>query len=523
MTKWTRLSADFNMCERASWCNKMEAIIGGLQLLLRVEVLIYMIVGIVIGMILGALPGLGAMIGMSVLLPLTFSMDPVSAIVLLVCVFKGTTMGGAFTAILINVPGTPAAAAVTIEGYRLTQKGLSKKALHASILSASTGDFISDIILLVGAVSLAIVALKLGPAEIFWIVLFALILTAIFSGKSFWKGLLAMSFGLLLGHVGTDPMTSVQRLAIVPSLRLLKELDIVPVMLGIFAFSEIMLRMEESWRNKAGQKSELRSILGPGLTLADVKDSIKAFFIGTGIGTVFGMVPGLGSIAAAFSSYEITKNAYNGKSKSGKFGEGAIPGVVGPESANAAVSGANFLPVLVLGIPGSPTAALLLSCLMLQGFTVGPRMFVEQAPMLYAFFFAFLIANFFNFAFAHLLLKPISAMLRANPKIVFPVAMMLCFVGVYSLNYRIVDLGVMIVIGVIGYFMKKADIPTTPCAVAFVLASKAEQTFRQAVAIGDYPYLIQSIVSKIVILLTVAVIVWGVLQRRKSAKLRKDA
>ncbi len=500
----------------------MENIIAALHLLLRVEVFAVMAGGLVIGLLLGALPGLGSMIGMGILLPLTFGLEPVLAMILLVAVFKGSMLGGAFTGILINVPGTPSAAATAIDGYPLNLKGQSKRALQGAIYGSALGDLLSDIILIVGSISLAIIALKIGPSEIFWVVMFALILTAVFSGVSFWKGILSMSVGLLLGCIGLDPMTHVHRLAIVPSLHFLSELDVVAVMLGIFAFSEIFLRMEEAWKKEKGTSQEApRSILGPSMTFSDIKDSLKAFFIGTGVGTIFGMIPGLGSIAGSFTSYELTKNAYNGKCKSGKFGEGALPGVVASESANSAVSGANLLPVLVLGIPGSPTAALLLACLMMQGFNVGPRMFVEEAPMLYALFMAFIIANFFNIGLANLLIKPITKMLKASPKIVFPAAMMLCFAGVYSLNNRLIDLCVMVAIGVLAYLMRKSDIPIAPMAIAFVLAIKVEQCFRQTLAIGDYKLLVASPVSKGCILLIILGVVGGLIQRRKSRALEE--
>jgi len=501
----------------------LENLMVGFSLMLNIEVLVIMVVGLILGLVLGAIPGLGSVLGIGVLLPLTYAMSPLPALVLLVTIFKGAMLGGSFSSILINTPGTPCAAATALDGYPLCVKGQSRKALQAAIFSSCFGDLCSDIVLIVGSITLARVVLKFGPSELFWIIILSLVLTAGLAGKSLWRGLMSMSIGLLLGAVGLDPLVNVPRLGVISMLGKLEGLDMVSVLLGAFALSEIFVNVVSLREEKNIKTEKVKDFYGPPLSLLEIKDSIKAFIIGTITGTIVGIIPGMGATAASFFAYSTAKQTYGGKSKTGKFGEGALPGVVSAESANSAVSGANLLPLLTLGIPGSATAAMILGAFMLQGITPGPGIFDNQGPLIYALFVTFIFANLFNLGLAYLFVKPISKLLRLNLKVTFPVVMIICLASVYSINKRLIDLGVMVAIGLLAYFMRKIKMPIAPLVISFILSKMAERYFRQSLAIaGDYSIFIGSTINKVVIFLILIIIIKIANQRIEEKKGRVE-
>jgi len=505
-------------------------LIGALQsafsLLANLEVLVIMMIGIPIGITLGAIPGIGGMIGVGVLLPLTFGMDPVPAIVLLVSIYKGAILGGAFSAILINTPGEAASAATCFDGHPLANKGQSRRALQAAIFGSAFADLISDIVLIVGAFALASVAIKFGPSQKFWIVVFSLLMTGSLTGTNAWKGLLSISIGLFIGAIGLDPLQGTPRLGIiVPQIGRIEGLELVAVLLGAFALSEIFINVEKLRRNKINNVvNPGTQVVGPPLTWADVKESLKAFFIGTGYGTMTGMIPGIGTSAASFLSYALAKQWYGGKSKGVKFGEGALPGVVASEAGNNAVSGANLIPLLTLGIPGSAIAALLLGALMLQGITPGPMIFIDHGPIIYAIFILMILANFSNIFFGHILIKPLTRVLKGNPSIVFPIVLLICFTGVYSINNRLMDVGVMVVIGVFSYLLRKVGVPVAPMVIAFVLTRMLEQNFRLSLILsrGDFAIFYDSPINKVLIAICVIASILVFVQRARAKRALED-
>lgn len=504
----------------------MDLIKEAIILATSFETILCLIIGIVVGQILGAIPGLGAPIGIGVLLPLTFQLDPVAAMMLLVGVYKGSLLGGSMSAILLNTPGTASAAATVIDGYPMGQKGLGRKALQGSIYASGFADLFSDFILLVGAVSLAGVALYFGPSEIFWVIVISLILTATLAGDSIPKGFLAIGIGLLIGSVGMDPIVSTARFGIVPVLGRLDGLDMVAVLLGIFALPEVVKNAKPSPKeylagsddNLTTDEIGMTSIYGPKLNKKDVKGSMKAFWIGAVTGTVTGIMPGLGSSAAAFLSYGFTKQAYGGKTEEGKFGEGVLPGVVAAEAGNSAVSGANMLPMFLLGIPGSAIAAMFLASLMMHGITPGPGIFNKHGAIIYAMFFAMIIGNFINMICGNLLVKPMIWILKKDPKIIYPIVLLLCLSGIYSVNNRMLDVGVSIAIGVIVYFMQLGKIPIAPMALAFVLGGPLETGLRRSLQTtgGSFDIFFGSTINKVLIIVCIVAIVILIRQRRRE-------
>jgi len=498
----------------------LENLIGGFSNLLNIEMLATIVVGLSLGVFLGAIPGLGAVIGVGVLLPVTYTMSASTAIVLLITIFKGAMVGGSFSSILINTPGTAAAAATTFDGYPLCMKGHSKKALQAAICGSVFADLISTIILITGSAFLARATLKFGPTELFWVIAFSLILTAGLAGKSIWKGLIAMGIGLLFGTIGLDPVVNLPRLGVIPILGKLEGLDMVAFMLGAFAISEIFINIENLKKGKNITNKKFHEIYGPSISLSEVIESIKAFIIGTIMGTIIGIIPGMGATAATFLSYGTAKQLYNGKSKGVKFGEGVVPGVVVAESANNASAGSSTLPLLTLGIPGSSIAAMIGAAFMLHGITPGPGIFVNHGPVVYSIFAAFLFANPILLILSILLLKPITKVLRSNLNMTFPVVMIICFAGVYSINQRITDLGVMVFIGVLAYIMKKIEMPIPPMVISFILSINIERYFRQSLAMsgGNYDIFFSSTICKILCLLTLILIPLVITQSIKEKR-----
>jgi putative tricarboxylic transport membrane protein len=494
----------------------------------NVYTLLLMCAGILLGIIAGAIPGLGSVLVMGITLPLTYNMSASNAILFLVAIFKGATMGGSFSSVLLNVPGTASAAATAFDGFPLAAKGQSRKALHASIFGSGLGDLLSDVVLIFGVATLARAALKLGSPEKFLILLLALTLAAMLVGKNPFKGIISICLGLLLGTVGLDSTTGLPRLGVIPVLGKLEGLDSTAILVGLLALSEIIAGVSSIRKESlSGKTKKPMEILGEGLTLRDCRESTKAFFSGTIIGTVFGILPGLGSSAAAFASYAFNKLAYGGKTKSGvKFGEGAVPGVIACESANSAVSGANLIPLLTLGIPGDAAAALLLAAFMIHGIAPGPGIVTQQAGIIYTIFAGFIVANLLNIALGLLVSRPIALILRSKLSIVYPIVTIICLAGIYSINGRMMDVGIFIAMGALGYILKKCDIPLAPAAIGFILARNLEQYFRQSMSVsqGSLSIFWGSTACKVILAILAAFIVWIIVSTiRNKRKSQKEA
>jgi len=504
----------------------LESILGAASMAFSLNVLIAVIAGITLGITLGATPGLGSMIGIGVCLPLTFGMSPIVAISFITAIYKGSLYGGSISAILINTPGTSAAAATCFDGYPLNKKGQSRKALQAALYASFAGNMFSTTALVVGSIILARIAMKFGPPEMFWVIVFALIMTGSLAGKSVSKGMLALSLGLLFGCVGLDPIISVPRFDLIADIGKLERIDMVAFLLGAFALSEIFIRAEESRANGKTkvQNQENVNIYGPPINFADIKESIKAWLTGSIFGTIVGIIPGMGATAGALISYGASNQLYAGQSKGVKFGEGAIPGVVAAESGNNAVDGSNLLPLFTLGVPGSAEAALLLAALLMHGISPGPTIFQDHGVIIYGCFIAFFIANFAMLVLGNLFIKPLTRVLKGDPSIVFPVVMIICFVGVFGLNHRMTDIGIMIVIGILAYFMRKVSIPIAPMVIAFVLAKQIELYFRQSLAMsrGNMNVFFNSPVSISIILICFIGMGLVVYQRYKASNTESE-
>lgn len=467
-------------------------ILAGLYLFLRPDVFGSIGIGVSLGVVVGALPGLTATMAVAILLPLTFFVSPILGIPFLVALTKGAIYGGSIPAILINTPGTGAAAATVLDGYPLAKQGKSRKALEMALFASVAGDGISDIITLFGIGFLASIALLVGSPEYFSIILWSFMIIAVLTGRSIVKGLIAAFFGLFLSTIGLDPLIGVRRFTF-GMLDLTGGLSIIPMIIGLFAISEILRQSERKMGEK--ESKELSSLFsknifkkkGEGLTLREFKECgrtiLRSAFIGTGIGTI----PGIGQVVSAFVCYGIAK----GSSKHPeKFGKGSLEGVAAAETGNNAVNGASLMPLLVFGIPGDIVTAVLLAAFLVQGLRPGPRLFATQGPIVYSILWALLFSNVVLLILGYFALRYIALIARFPKYILFPSVASLCFVGSYSVNNSLFDVFVAVVFGAIGYIMNEFKFPIPPLLITFILGPLFESSLGQSLIMSGGSLLI---------------------------------
>ncbi len=454
----------------------MEEIVNlfhGFATVLQPFNILVMIIGIVLGVVIGVLPGLGGANGVAILLPLTFSMPPTSAIIMLSCIYWGALFGGAITSVLFNIPGEPWSVATTFDGHPMAQKGKAGEALTAAFTSSFVGALFAVIMITLVAPLVAKFALQFGPAEKF-AVFFIAFCSFIGMGKEPpFKTIVAMMIGFALAAVGLDSITGQLRLTFGFS-EMLSGFDFLIAVIGLFGIGEILLTMEEglNFRGKPA-KINAKVVWETWKELPRYwATSLRSCFIGVWMG-----VSPAGATPASFMSYGIAKRM----SKNGKnFGKGEIEGVVAPETAAHAAGTAALLPMLSLGVPGSPTAAVLLGGLLIWGLQPGPLLFVEQKEFVWGLIASMYLGNFVGLIVVLTCVPLFAAILRIPFSIIAPVILVLCAIGAYTVHNNTFDVVMMMVFGVVGYVMKKCNYPMAPLVLAIVLGDKAEEAFRQA-------------------------------------------
>jgi len=458
---------------------EIESLLQGFAVALSLQNLGLMFVGIVLGVIIGVLPGLGGANGVAILLPLTFSMaqtpgGQTSAIILLSCIYWGALFGGAITSILFNIPGEPWSVATTFDGYPLAQKGRAGHALTAAFTSSFIGALIAVIVITFLSPIIASFALEFGPAEFFSVYLLTFCAFVGMSKEPVFKTVASMMMGFALAAVGTDPVTGTLRLTF-GSVRLLNGFDFLIAVIGLFGIGEILLTLEEGLAFKgASAKLNLRAVIE---TWKELPRYWLTSLRGAAVGCFMGIVPG-GATPASFMSYGVARRF----SKDGdKFGSGQIEGVVAPETAAHAAGTSALLPMITLGVPGSPTAAVLLGGLLIWGLQPGPLLFVEQKDFVWGLIASMYLGNIAGLIVVLTCVPLFAAILRIPFSVIAPIIIVICAIGAYTVNNSLFDVWMMVVFGVAGYFLKKLSYPLAPLVLAIVLGDRAEASFRQAI------------------------------------------
>ena len=478
----------------------------GFAVVLQPQNILLMIVGILLGVIIGVLPGLGGANGVAILLPLTFSMSPTSAIIMLSCIYWGALFGGAITSVLFNIPGEPWSVATTFDGYPMAQKGQAGEALTAAFTSSFVGALFAIIVITLVAPLVASFALKFGPAEKFAVYFLAFCSFIGMSKEPPFKTLAAMMIGFALAAVGLDQMTGVLRLTFGFS-ELLNGFDFLIAVIGLFGIGEILLTMEEGLAFKGRSANiNLKVVFETWKSLPRYWLTLLRSCI---IGCWMGITPA-GATPASFMSYGIAKRA----SKNGrKFGTGEIEGVIAPETAAHAAGTSALLPMLALGVPGSPTAAVLLGGLLIWGLQPGPMLFVEQKDFVWGLIASMYLGNIVGLIIVLTCVPLFAAILRIPFSIIAPVILVFCAIGAFTVHNSTFDVMLMMVFGVIGYFMKKCSYPMAPLVLAIVLGDKAEESFRQTLlgSQGSFGVFFSNGLVGTIMTLGLIALFWGVI------------
>lgn len=494
----------------------MEFYVNALGEVLTLAPLAAMIGATLLGVLIGALPGLNPVMAIALLLPLTYSMDPLVALGMVAGIYNGSMYGGAIPAILLRIPGTPASIATTFDGFPMADKGEASKALKIACWSSAIGGIASAIALMTVGPLLARVTLFFGPAEYFWIAIFGMASVGVMVGPDVVKGLMAAVLGLLIGTIGIDNLSGQARFTF-DQTWLLGGLDLIVVLVGLYALPPVL---------QLAEKCDLKGLSAAQLKLSDVpfepgerRGLLPTWLRSSGIGIGVGILPGAGGNIAAFLSYNAARNASDDPDS---FGKGDPKGVAAAECGNNADNAASMIPALALGIPGNVVAALVLSALTIHGLQPGPQLFHQNPTLVGGFMMEMLITSILIFAVGGAVATRVFAQFQRLPGVLLvPSILILMCVGVFVINGRPIDLWVMLAAGIAGYFLEKLSVPLAPIILGMILGPMAEQSVRRALLIsrGDATELLTRPISAVLAVMTVLVIVWPVakaLRRRKS-------
>tara|TARA_B100000446_G_scaffold187459_1_gene216749 strand:+ start:5335 stop:6816 length:1482 start_codon:yes stop_codon:yes gene_type:complete len=455
----------------------MDAFINGFISLGDPQLLLVLLVSTLGGVVIGALPGLNATNGAALLLPFTLSMEAIPAIASLVAIYCSATFAGAITAILINTPGTPASATTCLDGYPLAQRGEAGRALGLAVVSSTIGGVLSVICLMIAAPLLARMAYHFTPPEYFALTLFGMSMLASIGEGSPLKNLISGTFGVFLALVGVDMLTSVERFTF-GSHDLYDGIGFVPVMIGIFGISELIV--QASSLDKRKERVSMKAVQLP--TRDDYRQVWKTILRSSGIGVFIGILPAEGATVASMIGYNEAKRWSKTPEQ---FGKGAIEGIAGSEAANNAATGGAMVPTLALGIPGSATAAVILAGLMVHGIRPGPSMFTEQANFAYTIFWSMMLVNLL-FLVVGLTGAKIFARITLIPtQVLWPCVFMVSIVGAYALDQSMFDVWIVLISGIIGFFMRRYGFSVVPLAIGLILGEMLEQRLGQSMVMLD--------------------------------------
>ena len=449
----------------------------GFSIALTPTNLLFALLGVIVGTLIGALPGIGPVAGVSILLPLAFGMDPTAAMILMAGIYYGAMYGGTITSVLINVPGESSTVMTTLDGYQMALKGRAGPALSIAAIGSFVAGTFSVILLTIVALPLASAALSFGPPEYLMLMLLGLATLSVLLAENKVKGMLMALLGIMLGLIGLDVISALPRFTF-GELELLDGIGFLAVAVGLFGIGEVLASLERTFKLDP-IKTTLRDLI---LSKQDLKDSTGPIARGTILGFVVGVLPGAGATIASFLSYALEKRISPNPEK---FGTGTIEGVAAPEAANNASTGGAMVPLLTLGIPGSGTTAVMLGAMMLFGLQPGPLLFQKNPDFVWGTIASMYIGNvmlvILNIVFVPFFVRA----LMIPYSILAAFIVLFCIVGVYSVNFSTFELWIMLIAGVIGYAMRKLEFPVAPIVLALVLGPMMETSLRQSLLMSQ--------------------------------------
>ncbi|ACK41622.1 MULTISPECIES: tripartite tricarboxylate transporter permease [Dictyoglomus] len=486
--------------------------IEGLKIALQFNNLLLMLIGTIGGIIVGALPGVTSSMGIILLLPFTYYLDPKSALLMLAGMYSGSMFGGSISAVLLGVPGTPSAAATVIDGYPLGRQGKAGKAIFTALIASFLGGILSGIVLVFLAPLLASFALKFSPIDYFALAIFGLSIIASVSGKYLLKGIISGLLGLFISMVGVENIRGSTRFTFGIS-SLSAGFELLPVLIGVFAITEILMELEQKERETKIQ----HKISEVFLTREEFKSLVIPILVGAVIGIIIGVIPGTGGTIATFLAYNVLRNISKNKEK---FGKGAIEGVAVVECANNAVTGGALVPTLALGVPGDVVTAVMLGAMILIGVRPGPLLFQATPDLVYSFFAGWFIIQFMMLITGFVSTLTAPYILEIPKKILMPIILVFAIIGSFAIRNSLYDVAIALIFGLIGYFMRKHNFPATPLILGVILGPMAEQNLNRALILSgnDYTVMFKSPISLTLLVLAILSIVLGVISGRRESK-----
>ena len=458
----------------------IENLTAAFSLFFSFQNVIIIFVGVLIGVIVGAIPGMTTVMGVALVLPFTFTMEPVTGILLLLGVYKGGLYGGSITAILLKAPGTPAASCTALDGFPMAQRGEARRALDMALYASCFADFVSNLSLIFLTTFLAAFALRFGPPEFFTLIVFSLTIIAGVSGDRLAKGIFSASLGLLLATVGLDIIYGTERF-IFGNYELMSGLNFIPVLIGLFALPEIF----NHYTKKNKSNAVINALDNVGVQFSEFCSCFKSILRGSLIGVVLGAIPGIGAAPSAFLSYSEARRTSKNRDN---FGKGEIEGVAAAEAGNNGVAGSTMIPLLALGVPGDVTTAVILGAFMIHGLRPGPLMFVENLDLIYAIFIGIMLSSLYLFVIGKASIRMISRISDVSNNLLYPIVLVLCVFGAFAINNNLFDVLVMIIMSILGFAFLRLEMPAAPFLIGFILGPLLEDNFRQSLLLSEGSY-----------------------------------
>lgn len=492
----------------------MNIVLEGFTMLFQWQNLVIILLGLFLGIVVGAIPGLTSDLGIILCIPLTYGMEPMTAILMLLAIYCGGTYGGSITAILINTPGTSANAATLFDGYPMAQRGQAYKALRMALFASTIGGLISAFLLLIAAPPIAKITLLFGPAEYFSLAVFGLSVIAGVSNKSVLKGLIGACIGVFVSTIGMDKISGTVRFTFGSS-NLMAGIDLIIALIGLFAISEIIMKSQYDPRYDNKEASVVKK---EKITKEEYKRCRKPIAIGSLLGCIIGATPGTGGGLAAFVAYNQVKQTSNHPET---FGTGEIEGVAVSEAANNGACGATMIPMLTLGVPGDGATAILMGAFLVHGMIPGPTLFKEKGNILYAIMFGLIVVNILMYVLGRALIPFYANITKLPYELLACIVLTMCVSGSFSTNNRVYDVMVIFIFGIMAYFLRRMEFQLVPILLGIVLGPLAETNFRRAIVLSDGSlniFFTRPISLMFLLIAAASIIVLGVRGRKDKVK-----